>query len=132
MGNVLSTSFALFFKKFPVYMLLALIISSPVIVVAMLLEGKGLIAFLGWSKLFMQQLIMAAIVYSVFRHMRKEPAEMGRCLAIAVSRFLPLLVVRTSLGLSAAQIFGIVTSFIILELVTSRILFKFHLRKHPY
>jgi uncharacterized membrane protein len=100
-GHVLSTSFALFFKKFPVYMLLALIISIPVFIVATQLEGNGLILYLTFSKLFMQQLIMAAIVYSVFRHMRKEPAELGRCLAIAVSRFLHLLIVLILIGLFA-------------------------------
>jgi CDP-diglyceride synthetase len=45
---------------------------------------------------------------------------------------LPLLLLRTRLGLSAADIAVTVAAFVILELALSRLLFRLHIRDRPY
>jgi CDP-2,3-bis-(O-geranylgeranyl)-sn-glycerol synthase len=45
---------------------------------------------------------------------------------------LPLLLVRSTLGLSVSEIVVLTVLFFVLELTLSRILFRFHLRKQPY
>jgi len=45
---------------------------------------------------------------------------------------LPLLAVQSFIALSAVQIVVLVLSFVVLELLVSRVLFKLHLRNRPY
>lgn len=45
---------------------------------------------------------------------------------------LPTMLLRTTVGLSAADVAVTVTAFVILELVLSRLLFRLHIRDRPY
>ena len=44
----------------------------------------------------------------------------------------PLLLVRATLGLKASEILALTVLFFVLELILSKVLFRFHLRKRPY
>lgn len=44
----------------------------------------------------------------------------------------PLLMVRSKFGLAESDLVGLVTAFVVLELILSRILFWLHIRRQPY
>lgn len=66
------------------------------------------------------------------RRMRMKAGSMAFGVDQIPEILIPLLMVRRAVGLSGLEIAGAVSVFIVFELVASRLLFKVHLREHPY
>lgn len=77
---------------------------------------------------------MAGDLLSSFlkRRLGRPPGSMAFGLDQGPEILVPLLLVRSRLGLSGGEIAALVAVFIVFELLISRLLFKVHLREHPY
>ena len=68
----------------------------------------------------------------VKRRLGLPPGSMALVLDQVPESLLPLLWARQALVLDAYQVLGLTLSFLVLELVLSRILYRYRLRAHPY
>lgn len=66
------------------------------------------------------------------RRLRVAPSNQTLGLDQIPESLLPLLAVQAYADLSATRIVALVLSFIVIELLLSRLLFKLHLRDRPY
>lgn len=66
------------------------------------------------------------------RRVGLRPSSMAFGLDQVPESALPLLVLKTRLGLGGWEIVGVISAFVALELILSRLLFKLHVRDRPY
>lgn len=101
-GSVLSQGFAIFFQNFVPFMLLAVVVFSPLILYTAWVdfspENPDLIeAVETWSVMLMvlgvplAMILNAALVYGTFRQLRGDPAPIGAALGQGIARALPVL-----------------------------------------
>jgi hypothetical protein len=93
-----------------------------------------LIGFPAGAGLLVAAGAMAGDLLSSFikRRMGMKAGSMAFGLDQVPEILIPLLLVRRSIGLSGTEIAVSVAAFIVFELIASRLLFKVHLREHPY
>lgn len=77
---------------------------------------------------------MTGDVFSSFikRRLNLQPSSMAPFLDQVPESLLPALVMREQFGLDAASVMILVSSFIVLELILSQILYRLGIRKTPY
>ncbi len=68
----------------------------------------------------------------VKRRFGLHPSSMAFGLDQVPESALPLLVLKARLGLTGAEIAGVVAAFVVLEVILSRLLFRLHVRDRPY
>lgn len=66
------------------------------------------------------------------RRLRMAPSSQALGLDQVPESLFPLLAVRARLGLTGAEIAGLVIAFVILDLLLSRLLYRLRLRERPY
>jgi len=89
LGDVFSTSLSVYITNFARFTLIALIVYCPLL----LLDEEGalgswLVPVLAFLK---QQLLMAAVIFGVYRQLEEKSASIHDCIAVAVRRLIPLL-----------------------------------------
>ncbi len=79
-------------------------------------------------------LVMLADLLTSFLKRRLRIAASGRAplLDQVPESLLPLLAVRAGLDLQWVEILGVVVAFLLLDLLLSRLLYRLHIRRHPY
>lgn len=90
-GGVLSDCFAIYFRHFLKFTAIALLVYSPLAILRLAAEGKELLTLIVLLSYLMPQLLMAAIIYGVFRHLEGKKANVGDCISTALSRLLPVI-----------------------------------------
>jgi len=106
--------------------LLAALVSTPL--VALLLEA-GM-----ETGLIIATLAMLGDLFSSFlkRRLGIPPSGIAPVLDQIPESLLPLWVLKSSLGLGWQQILGIVVAFVVVGYLLSFLLYRLHIRKHPY
>ena len=109
-GSVMSRGFAIFFRNFVPFMLLAGLVFSPLIVYTALidlsLDNPNLVdAIQTWmivviaGSIPLGMLLSATLVYGTFQQLRGQPASIGECLSYGIGRIFPVLGVALLAGL---------------------------------
>jgi hypothetical protein len=96
-GKVLGESFKIFFKNLPAFLLMAVLIYSPLFIYAMTTNPldmtlneilwMGIILVVGG--LVLQNLLTAAVTYGVVEQMAGRHASVGKSMAVGLRRMLP-------------------------------------------
>jgi hypothetical protein len=110
-GSVLSRSFSIFFKNFIPFMILQILVYSPLLVyTAILVSGELTIdsiviwgVVVGIGGLLLNMVATGAMTYGVFQQLRGRSAGLGQCLLVGVKRMLPVL----GVGILAAICIGL-------------------------
>jgi|GEM_PF-2732779 len=90
-GGVISGSFAIYLNYFLKFTAIGLLVYSPLAILRMTAEGETLALLAVLLGFLMPQVLMAAIISGVFRHLKGEKAGIGDCISTALSRLLPVL-----------------------------------------
>jgi len=102
-GDVLGGSFGMYFGNLPLFTLITLIVFSPLIVIRTTLQGelRDAAYLLSILNTILSQIATAAVIYGVFRKLKKKKADLGRCLAVGLERLFPLLGAAIVIGIAA-------------------------------
>lgn len=119
-GWVFTNGFRIFFKNLPVFLLMALIVFSPLIVygallgypdvstdhfsshadkMAALMQTLKFTGGLMVATLLLQPILSAAVIYATVEDLSGRPPSFGKCLGIGLKRLLPSLAVSLVAGL---------------------------------
>ena len=103
MGDVLGGCFGMYFGNLPLFTMITLIVFSPLIVLQTSLRGESEDAsyLLSFLNIILSQVATAALIYGVFRKLKKKKAALGRCLAVGLERLFPLLGAAIVIGIAS-------------------------------
>jgi len=110
-GSVLSRSFSIFFKNFIPFMILQVLVYSPLLVYTFLLVSGDLTLekLLTWTyvvvigSLLLNMVATGAMTFGVFQQLRGRHAGLGQCIVVGIQRMLPVL----GVGILAAICVGL-------------------------
>lgn len=131
LGWVLEKGFGAYLKNLPAFLVMALVIYSPLILYAVVVDhpmasaestdelASKIIMFslvTGVGSFLLSQVLASAVVYAVVEQLAGRHAPIGRCLTVGLSRMLPTLAVALLAGLAAglAAILLIVPGLIVM------------------
>jgi len=107
-GRVLGRTFPIWLRNFVPFMILSLVIYSPMLAFAVLavpdtIGGlrayRAVLFILGW---LLGIVVTGALVFGVFRQLRGQPAGLVDCLRVGLARLFPVLAVGILVGLIVA------------------------------
>lgn len=96
-NDVLYASMGVYFTNFAKFTLIALIVYCPLILLDVEESlGPAIVAIL---EILKQQILMAAIIFGVFRELKGESASIHDCIRVAVRKLIPLLFVLVQIAI---------------------------------
>jgi len=104
----------MYFKSFVLFTGIAILVFIPSIVLRILYSGKVPGPVFSGLDFVLTQIVAAAIIYGVFRQLKKKRAGLGRCLSVGLGRMFPLLgaVILTFILCALPLIPGIIAWFV--------------------
>ncbi len=120
-GGVLSNCFAIYIHYFLKFTAIGLLVYSPLLILRLTAEGKALASLALLLGYLMPQVLMAAIISGVFRHLKGESASVGDCISTALRRLLPVVgtFLLMALAIGAISIIPLVLATVVAD-ATSR------------
>jgi hypothetical protein len=118
-GGVLGGSLSVYAAHFPTFTGFSLAVFSPLIVwlfvllskissPAELVDSADQLQYFTWAltgaTFLLQPLATGAIIYGVFRHKKRQPVSLGKCLAVGFSRFPWLLAITILIVLAVVAV----------------------------
>lgn len=110
-GRVLGRGFAIYFRNFVPFTVLALLITCPVPIVSILAVGDGTFdpqsvgvanvagGVLSW---LLENLVTAALVFGTVQDLRGDPTGFGTCISRGLKAMVPVIIVALVVGLIVA------------------------------
>lgn len=110
-GRVLGRAFAIWFRNLVPFTILSAIVYLPVIAWGLMLalgdptleEFGAYFKYSGYVMMLLGFIATGAITFGVFSQLKGEPASIGRCIGVGLSRLLPII----GVGLLAGLVMGV-------------------------